>query len=438
MSLADRLYRSAAKLAWLLAPVAAGGGGKIARGVRARRDAATRLTEWAGVDRDRSRPLVWLHAPSVGEGLQARAVLDALRARRPELQAVFTYFSPSAEALADRVRADFVGPLPWDVHREAGRAVTAVRPDVLAFTKSEVWPVLAAAARACGARTALIAASLPAASSRLRWPARAVARSTLAALDAVAAVGEADARRYRELGAPERAVQVVGDPGVDSADERVRAAEPTAPHLRPFRAPPAPTLVAGSTWPSDEEVLVPACTAARERAPGLRIVIAPHEPTLPAVRALEDRLRAAGWRVARLRAVEERGVVGDADAIVVDRVGPLAQLYTTADVAWVGGGFHGAGLHSVLEPAAAGAAIVFGPRHATVPAAGELVAAGAAREVSGKAAAARALADWLAEPAARASAGRAARRYIEDRLGGSERTAEIVSRLIPDRPVSAR
>ena len=92
--------------------------------------------------RDLSRPLLWIHAPSVGEGLQAMAVIEAVRERRSDFQIVFTHFSPSAEELAARMPADVAGPLPWDTPQEAGRSVTAVRPDVLAFTKTEVWPVL--------------------------------------------------------------------------------------------------------------------------------------------------------------------------------------------------------------------------------------------------------------------------------------------------------
>ena len=431
VSIAYRLYRSAASAAWWIAPALSAGGSKLARGMRARRGAADRLVDWAERERDSSRPLLWLHAPSVGEGLQARACLDAVRLRRPDLQLVFTYFSPSADELASSMPVDFAGTLPWDTTGEAGRAAAAVEPRVVAFTKSELWPVLASSARLGGARTALIAATLPHGSSRLRWPTSAVLKPTLAGLELVAAISAEDGARLVAAGASASSLRVTGDPGIDAAAGRVRAADQAAPHLRPFRGRARPTVVAGSTWPSDEEVLVPALTVARARHPGLLLVVAPHEPDERALGRLEIAIRRSGMTSARLSAVERDGTPGAADVVLVDRVGVLSDLYTVADLAWVGGGFHDAGLHSVLEPAAAGVPVLFGPRWRSSRAAGEMLGLGAARVVGSDLEAAQSMAEWLDEPAALASAGRSARGYIGTHLGAAVRTAELLSELIP-------
>jgi 3-deoxy-D-manno-octulosonic-acid transferase len=148
------------------------------------------------------------------------------------------------------------------------------------------------------------------------------------------------------------------------------------------------------------------------------------------MRALEERVRAEGWRTARLAEVECVEGAADADLVVVDRVGVLAELYTTGDLAWVGGGFHGAGLHSVLEPAAAGVPMVFGPRHRSAPAAGELLARGGARVVTHAEDAAATLGAWLADREALASAGAAGRDYIRGHRGAAERTAAFLSELM--------
>jgi len=433
VSFTERLYRSLSRAAWLVSPALGRGDSKLARGVRARRYAGDRLAEWARVHRDLSRPLLWIHAPSVGEGLQAMAVVEAVRERRSDFQIVFTHFSPSAEGLAARMSADIAGPLPWDTPQEAGRSVAAVRPDVLAFTKTEVWPVLAAAARNTGATTALVAATLPPGASRLWWPARSVLRPTLSSLDLVAAVGADDAVRLIGLGAAANTTHVTGDPGIDSAAQRVGAAELAAPYLRPFATPRRPTVVAGSTWPSDETVLVPALVAVRRHHPSLRAVIAPHEPGEEAVQALEAQVQREGWRSARLGQVESVGTCGDADLVVVDRVGVLAGLYTVGDVAWVGGGFHGQGLHSVLEPAAASLPVLFGPRHHNARAAGELLAWGGARVVRDVDEAVSALGGWLEDADARTVSGSSGSRYIEANLGAAGRTADLLTELIRDR-----
>jgi len=354
------------------------------------------------------------------------AVVEAVLERRSDFQIVFTHFSPSAEALAARMPADVVGPLPWDTMREAGRSVAAVQPDVLAFTKTEVWPVLAAAARTAGAATALVGATLPPGASRLRWPVRSVLRPTLSHLGLVAAVGTDDAGGLIGLGATANTTHVTGDPGIDAAAQRVRAVEQAELHLRPFATPFRPTLVAGSTWPSDEAVLVPALVAVRRHHPLLRAVIAPHEPNEEAMRALEARVQREGLKSARLGQVESRGACGDTDVVVVDRVGVLAELYTVGHVAWVGGGFHGYGLHSVLEPAAAGLPVLFGPRHRTARAAGELLSLGGARVVRDVDEAAWALTGWLEDADSRATSGTSCGRYIEAHLGASGRTADLL------------
>lgn len=433
-------YRVVSRAARRAAPLLTTGNSKLARGVRARRNAADRLTAWAREHREAGRPLLWMHAPSVGEGLQARAVLEALYARGDPPQAVFTHFSPSAEGLAARMPADFCGVLPWDVADDAERVMAALRPALLCFTKTEVWPVLARAARESGAATALVAATLPRGSSRGRWPTRSVLSPTLGALDLLTAVAEPDARRFVALGTRAEAVHVTGDPGVDSAADRIAATNPDAPHLRCFQTRPRPTLVAGSTWPADEAVLIPACIELRRAYTPLRIVVAPHEPEEEGMRRLERRLNSAGWRVARLSDLEQAMAVGrsarrsedtlaDPDAVVVDRIGVLAELYTVGDVACVGGGFHAGGLHSVLEPAAAGAPMVFGPRH-QVSHVRALLERGAARVVEDAASMAVALGSWISDPAGRDAARQAALDYIRDQVGAAARTSALLFELI--------
>ena len=159
-------------------------------------------------------------------------------------------------------------------------------------------------------------------------------------------------------------------------------------------------------------------------------MIAPHEPSEDGVRALEARAQREGWRTARLGQVESNGACGEADFVVVDRVGVLTDLYTVGEVAWVGGGFHRHGLHSVLEPAAAGLPVLFGPRHRNARAAGELLALGGARVVRDVEEAASALDGWLGNVSARSASGASGRRYIKAHLGAADRTADLLTGLI--------
>ena len=162
--------------------------------------------------------------------------------------------------------------------------------------------------------------------------------------------------------------------------------------------------------------------SARDRIDRLRIVVAPHEPTPGHLRPLVEGLREDGWRTATLGEVESRGSIGEANAIVVDRVGVLAGLYTTGTVAYVGGGFGTAGLHSVLEPAAAGIPSAVGPNHRSSAAAIDMIDQGGVRSVSDGADLAALFLEWLSDEEGRASDGESAARYI-DRHSGAARTS---------------
>jgi 3-deoxy-D-manno-octulosonic-acid transferase len=156
---------------------------KVWRSLAARRDVRARYAAWAAAARDPARPLLWLHAPSVGEGLQARPVAQLVRQRRPDLQLVYTYFSPSAERFAATVGADFTDYLPFDTAGDARAVLDALRPTALVFNKLDVWPVLAGAAASRGVALGLLSATLAPGSGRRGWPAASLLRPAYAALD---------------------------------------------------------------------------------------------------------------------------------------------------------------------------------------------------------------------------------------------------------------
>jgi 3-deoxy-D-manno-octulosonic-acid transferase len=423
------VYRALVGLIRLMTPVVAHGQSKWARGLRARAGGARRLIEWGRNSRDPDRPTVWFHAASVGETLQARAVAQSLRAERPDVQVVFTYFSPSAETAATEFGADEWDALPWDAAGPVGEVVAAVEPALLVFTQREVWPVLTGAVADRGGQVALVAATLPEDAGRLKGPARRTMVGAMSRLSLVAAIHEEDAERFLLLGTPREAVRVTGDPGVDSARIRLEGTPGEDPLLAVF-AEPVPTVVAGSTWPEDEAVLCPALSAYREGGRPLRVVVAPHEPTPAAVEALSSRLAVGGWATATLEEVEARGgSVAAGQAVVVDRVGVLADLYRVATVAFVGGGFGSDGLHSVLEPAAAGVPSVFGPRGHSLAAAA-LLREGGAREVRNTEALSRVFGEWLEEDGLGVSAGTSARDYIDHQSGAAVRSAALLATLL--------
>ncbi|HUH12586.1 MAG TPA: glycosyltransferase N-terminal domain-containing protein, partial [Longimicrobiales bacterium] len=166
--LRERLLEGAVRAAVPLARLAAPLSPKLGRGVAGRTGLAVRLAAWAAAERDPARPLVWVHAPSLGEGLMAQAIIEALRQARPDAQVLFTHFSPSAERLRGQVGADAFDYLPWDARAYLRPVLESVRPGVLALVRTDLWPVLTAEAVRAGAHVALVNAVLSAGSGRTR------------------------------------------------------------------------------------------------------------------------------------------------------------------------------------------------------------------------------------------------------------------------------
>jgi 3-deoxy-D-manno-octulosonic-acid transferase len=423
-------YRTAVRLGTALVPALGLLSPRLRRNVAARRDAGERLLDWARSSRDPARPLVWFHAPSVGEGLQAEAVLRHLRRLRPDCQVVYTHFSPSAAGLAARVEADVADYLPYDLPSRVERLLLALRPDLLVFAKVDLWPELATRAATTGSEVAIIAATVRQESGRLRWPARQLLRPGYRAVAAAAAISSEDGVRLARLGvAPER-IRVLGDPRFDSVLERVREAGSSDPLLRLGQG--APTMVAGSTWPRDEAVVLRAFVRLRRYRPEARLILVPHEPGAGHLQALERRAGSLGLPLP----VRLSNASGPAPLMVADRVGVLAVLYGAGSMAYVGGGFGKAGLHSVLEPAAWSTPVAFGPNWTGSRDAALLLEAGGgiALPAGGVEQAAAALekrwSDWIGNDEGRSAQGSLAREVVQRGAGASERSAEMLLELI--------
>ena len=361
----------------------------------------------------------------MGEGLQARPVIALLTARHPELQVAYTFFSPSAAEFGRSVGADFADYLPFDTVRGMRRAVAALRPTALVFSKLDLWPRLAECAARQGVRTGIFSATMSAGSGRASRLAAMLLGDAYRSLDAVGAISPADADRLVALGVRGDRVAVTGDTRYDQVWARARAADRHGALLGPLASTRA-TLVAGSTWPADEAVLFEAWPVLRRRVPDARLIIAPHEPTAAHLANVERFAARAGLSTARLGGETQ----ARADIVLVDRTGVLGDLYALAGAAFVGGGFHAAGLHSVIEPAAFGAPVLFGPRNGASRDALLLAGAGGGFAVANATELSMRLISLLALPAAREAAGDRARGVVESGLGAAERSAELVEGLL--------
>lgn len=407
-----------------LLPIAAGGVHVAARALpklRAAIDGRRGFrARWDALARELETPPVWFHVASVGEFEQARPVITALERARPDVPVIITFSSPSGYHFAKKREAigkgslRFIDYLPFDTVSNMRFCLERARPRLLVFVKFDLWPNLVWEADARGVSMVLIDATLSASSGRLAPPARWLYRDVYRRLDAILAISDDDAARFRASVPHHPSVSVTGDTRFDRVMERWQARSNST-----FTLPAGGrTLIAGSIWPPDEARLLPALARLLREDESMRAVLVPHEPTPAHVGPLRRWAAQSNLR-ARL---ESEGLSGDPGArvVIVDVVGVLAEAYRLADVAYVGGAFT-TGVHSVIEPAIAGVPVVFGPRHDNSFEALQLVERGGARAIRSADDAYAALAPWLRDAGARAAAGDTARAYVESQLGATEK-----------------
>ena len=430
MSAGAWLSGAASRLAPAAVPVLRRVRPDVARALEGRLGAAAELVAWGR--RRAPGPLVWLHGASAGELLGAAPAVRALRAAGGGAL-LATHGSPSGRAALPWLDADHAGFLPLDRRRDCDAALAALRPGLLVFAKLDVWPGLAAAAARAGVPTALINGTVRDGSRRSGRVARRLFRASYRGLDAVGAATPEDGRRLVALGVRADRLAVTGDAAFDLALERADRARADG-SVAAFRtalggSPGTLRLIAGSTWPEDERALLDGVGAAqREGGPDWQLVFAPHEPTAARVGELVAACAARGRQVVRWRQLGDSAPAPAGAVVVFDEVGRLAELYAAGDVAWVGGGLGGTGLHNVLEPAATGLPVLFGPRHDRADAAALEAAGGGLVRAAGALGGTLA---GLADPRHRDRLGQAARAYVEARAGAAARTAGLLAPLWP-------
>ena len=399
------------------------------------RDPASRR-EW---DERRGRGLheirprgVWLHGASVGEARLVHAVATALRQRRPELPLAASCTTPAGRRSLPRppeVDEAFFGPL--DFAGWPARVLDAVRPSAVVLVETELWPNLLAEAATAGVPVVVVNGRLSASRMRRYRSISALLRPSLAGLFAVGARSAADGERFGKLGVPADRVEVTGDlkydlppPSVPEAEVRRRLGLPAG----------RPVVVAGSTGPGEEALILDAFAAARGCHPDLLLVLAPRH-----LQRVDEVVREVSRRgLAFARASEAEAPPPGVAVRVLDTMGDLAAAYGVATVAFVGGSLVPVGGHNLLEPASAGVPVLFGPHVDSVAeTAAALEFAGAARRVGDARELADAVVSLVADESRRREMSRSAEAVIRAHRGALDRSVRMILRAVDaTRPAS--
>jgi 3-deoxy-D-manno-octulosonic-acid transferase len=404
---------------------------RIAAGLWAsipRRDAAKRL-EWAQ-RLARRLPVsisggAWIHGASVGEARIVSSLARALRRQRPDLGLAVSAVTPTGRGQLPRppeVEAAFYAPL--DFPGRPRRVLRALEPAVLALVETELWPNLLSDARELGVRGVVINGRLSPRRMRHYRRFSAIYGPLVRALTRIGVQSEDDAERFAQLGAREDRIVVTGNVKYDLPRPAVSADELRG---RLGLAPDRPVFVAGSTGRGEERHVLRAYAEARRGEPGLLLILAPRHPERAA--RVAEQVRAAGLTHVRLSA--ETGDLSGVDVLVVDTVGELAALYQLAAAAFVGGSLVSVGGHNVLEPAAVGVPVLFGPHteHVREPAAALLDSGGGLRVAGAEELGGR-VRELLADPSLRAGLARGARAVVELHRGALGRSTGLLTAAV--------
>ena len=363
---------------------------------------------------------LWVHSASVGEFEQARPVITELKRKVPGLDVVVSFLSDSGyEARKDFHDAAAVFYLPLDTPGNARRFVGLVRPDLFMLMRYDFWPNHLMAIRQSGAKMVLAAAALPPGSAYFNPLLKGFYRELFALFDNIFTVGRRDREAFETVFGC-RHVEHAGDPRFDQVFERQRNSDERAARLKP-RFRDRQVLVAGSTWEPDEAVLLPAWLPFREK---LSLVLVPHKVDRPNIDRIMALLRSQGLEAVTISSMDE-SFDPKTQVLVVDQTGYLAELYTIASIAWVGGAF-GINVHNTIEPAVHGIPVLFGPNHRKSPEAGDLIEAGGATVISGEADLRLALGRFIDDPKFMRSAGKRAGAFVQSRLGATRIIAEAL------------
>lgn len=358
---------------------------------------------------------VWIHAASAGEYEQALPVLQALRKQMPQVPVVVSFFSPSVyESRKNKVPADAVFYLPVDTPRNARRLVERLRPRAVLMVKYEFWPNLLDALGRNRIPLFLVSGIFRPGQAVLRYG---FLRRSLRHFTRFMVQDQASAALLEKYGF--RNVSITGDTRFDRVLE-VAAQPADFPVVRHFKGD-AKLLVAGSTWPADEDLLLDYWQ--HHKPEGWKLFIVPHEPGPVHIGRLMNK---CGNKAARYSGYKEED--GAKNILIGDVKGLLKYVYRTGDAAYVGGGF-GRGIHNILEAAVYGLPVVFGPKYGKFREARDLLDLGGAFSVQ-NADGWKRIFEKLQDDDFRRQSGAKGRKYVREQAGATERIIKICDKFI--------
>jgi 3-deoxy-D-manno-octulosonic-acid transferase len=356
----------------------------------------------------------WFHCASLGEFEQARPVIEALKKSRPDSIIVLTFFSPSGyEVRKNYKQADLVAYLPLDTASNALQFLDAVKPDLTLFVKYEFWHYFLAQLKAQNIPSILFSSVFQKNQIFFKWYG-VFFKNMLGMFSKIFVQNQESKALLLSIGINS---EIAFDTRFDRVFEIAQTRQ-AFPLIEKFKGD-AKILIAGSTWPKDEELILALIKS--ELLPGYKYIIAPHQVDANRLKELAAKVPVAPTFLTDLddaNALQQR-------VIIVNSIGDLASLYAYGDIAYVGGGFN-AGVHNILEAAVYGMPVIFGPNYKKSVEAEELIHQLAAFSITNFENFSSTIKKLIENRTALAEASKTATKYVTGRTGG---TTKILSFL---------
>ena len=396
------LYRFFIRLYWFAARLAAIRSDKARKFVSGRRGWAAQLRECKPEGK-----VVWFHCASLGEFEQGRPLMEALRARQPEVKIALTFFSPSGfEVRKGYDVADIVMYLPIDTRSNAKEFLEILRPSLAIFVKYEVWPNYFAECNRAGVPLYMASAIFrpdhiyfKAFGAFFRRQLRLVTKFFVQNKESKELLASIDLEN----------AEITGDTRFD----RVKDIADQAKHVESVLQFKGDSLlvIAGSSWLAEERLI---SVFIENSDLDFKWVIAPHDVNAERLKSVCDRFpEAVCFSNARL------GELREAKILIIDNVGMLNRIYAEGDIAVIGGGFD-KGLHNTLEAAVFGLPMIIGPNHDQFAEALDLRELGGAFSISDQDEFDVILSSLVQNEILRQEASEIASAYVSDNVGATE------------------
>lgn len=354
---------------------------------------------------------IWLHAASLGEFEQGRPIIEQIKHDYPKYKILLTFFSPSGyEVRSNYAGADCVCYLPFDIPCRVKRFIGKVKPDMAIFVKYEFWRNYLETLAQSGIPVYLVSAVFRPNQfffkrrsawygHWLKWYTRIFVQDERSR-NLLASIGVKD-------------VDVCGDTRFDRVAE-IKESRKVIPELEKFTSGRASVMMAGSSWPQDEDIY----SLWFNNHPEVKLVIAPHEFDSERLIQLKKRFRNGAILMSELK--EKPTVEENSQVLIMDCFGLLSSAYAYCNVAYVGGGF-GSGLHNINEAAVYGIPVIYGPNNSKFIEAREMAEAGGGFPIASKEDFNMLADKFFTSVEERNAAGSAAGKYIKSKLGATER-----------------